>query len=65
MKTYTMLNRTQRHGTYGEVEVYLHVFLTSSLDGGEWSVSHPGQFTPSERAAGTYLIEGERVPEPI
>jgi hypothetical protein len=24
--------------------------LTSALDGGEWSASHPGRFTPRERA---------------
>jgi hypothetical protein len=32
------------------VKVYLHTFLTSSLDGGEWSVSRPGRFTPGETA---------------
>jgi hypothetical protein len=30
-------------------------FLPSALDGGEWSVSRPGRFTPWERAAGTHL----------
>jgi hypothetical protein len=25
------------------------IFLTSELDGGEWSVSGPGSFTPGER----------------
>jgi hypothetical protein len=28
--------------TYEGVEVYLHVFLTSELDGVEWSVSRSG-----------------------
>jgi hypothetical protein len=32
--------------------------LTSVLDGGEWSASHPGCFTPRERAQGTHRIEG-------
>jgi hypothetical protein len=32
--------------TYGEVEVLLHAFLTSALDGGEWSASRPGRFIP-------------------
>jgi hypothetical protein len=30
------------------MEVWLHVFLTSALDGGEWSVSRPCRFTPRE-----------------
>jgi hypothetical protein len=34
----------------GGVEVWLHTFLTSALDGGLWSTSHPGRFTPEERA---------------
>jgi hypothetical protein len=29
---------------WGE-EVYHHVFLTSTLDGSEWSASHTGRFT--------------------
>jgi hypothetical protein len=33
-----------------------HAFLTSALDRGEWSVSRPGRFTPSERAPGTHWI---------
>jgi len=30
----------------GGGEVQLHSFFTSTLDGGEWSTSHPGHFTP-------------------
>jgi hypothetical protein len=30
----------------------------SALDGGEWSVSRPGRFTPRERAPGTHCIGG-------
>jgi hypothetical protein len=30
--------------------------LTSALDGGEWSASRPGRFTPRERAPGTHWI---------
>jgi hypothetical protein len=33
-------------------------FLTSVLDGGEWSASCPGHFTPRERAPGTHSIGG-------
>jgi hypothetical protein len=32
--------------------------LTSALDGGEWSASRPGHFTPRERAPGTHWIRG-------
>jgi hypothetical protein len=32
--------------------------LTSALDGGEWSASHPGRFTPRERTPGTHWIGG-------
>jgi len=28
------------------VEVQLHAFLSSAIDGGEWSASRPGRFTP-------------------
>jgi hypothetical protein len=38
---------------YGGVDVYIHVFLTSALVGGEWSASRPGRFTP-----GTHWIVG-------
>jgi hypothetical protein len=30
--------------------------LTLTLDGGEWSASRPGRFTPSETAPGTHWI---------
>jgi hypothetical protein len=35
--------------TDGGVEVQLHLFLTSALDGGEWLASPSGRFTPEER----------------
>jgi hypothetical protein len=37
---------------------YVHIFLTSALVGGEWSVSRPVRFTPGERAHGTPWIGG-------
>jgi hypothetical protein len=43
---------------YGGVDVYIHIFLTSALAGGEWSASRPGRFTPGERAPGTHWIGG-------
>jgi hypothetical protein len=36
----------------------LHTYLTSVLDGGEWSASRPGRFTPRERAPGLHWIGG-------
>jgi len=32
--------------------------LALVLDRGEWSASHPGRFTPGERAPGTHWIGG-------
>jgi hypothetical protein len=32
--------------------------LTSELDGGEWSDSRLGRFTPTERVPGTHWIGG-------
>jgi hypothetical protein len=34
------------------------LFLTSTLDGGEWSASRLGRFTPGEEAPGTHWIGG-------
>jgi hypothetical protein len=34
---------------YGGVDIYIHIFLTSVLAGGELSNSQPGRFTPEER----------------
>jgi hypothetical protein len=36
----------------------MKAYLTSALDGGEWSASRPGHFTPRERAPGTRWIGG-------
>jgi hypothetical protein len=33
-------------------------FLTSALDGGEWSASRPGRFIPGEIAAGIHCMGG-------
>jgi hypothetical protein len=41
-----------------KVDVQIHIFLTSTLAGDEWSASRPGRFTPGERAPGTHWIEG-------
>jgi hypothetical protein len=43
---------------YGESGGITPPFLTSALDGGEWSLSCPCLFTPGERASGTHRIGG-------
>jgi hypothetical protein len=43
---------------YEGVDVQIHIFLTSTLVGGEWSASRPGHFTPGENASGTHWIGG-------
>jgi hypothetical protein len=32
----------------GAVDVYIHIFLTSAITGGEWSASRPGHFIPEK-----------------
>jgi hypothetical protein len=44
--------------TYGGVNVYIHVFLTSALVGREWSDSRSCRLTPGERAALILWIGG-------
>jgi hypothetical protein len=46
---------------YGEVDVYIHIFLTLALVGGEWSASRIGPFTPRERVAGAHWIGAARM----
>jgi hypothetical protein len=40
-------------------------YLTSALDGGHWSASRPGRFTPRERAPGTHWIGGSVGPRAV
>jgi hypothetical protein len=35
---------------YEGVEVQLHSFLTSTIDGGEWSASRLGRFAPTKES---------------
>jgi hypothetical protein len=46
---------------YGGVEIYLHAFLASALDGGEWSASRFGLLTPRERTHMNILGEDREV----
>jgi hypothetical protein len=45
-------------GVLGEWRYSSTHSLTSALDGGEWSASRPGRFTPREKAHGTHWIGG-------
>jgi hypothetical protein len=42
--------------TWGEVGVQLHAFLTSALDGGEWSDLRPGRFTSERKNPGSHWV---------
>jgi hypothetical protein len=57
-KVFLVLNKVPSHEDVWGVEVQLHAFLTSALDGGECSTSCLGRFTPRERALGTHWIGG-------
>jgi hypothetical protein len=39
----------------GEVDVQIHIFLTSALAGGEWSASGLCHFTPRERVPEVHI----------
>jgi hypothetical protein len=51
--------------TYGGVEVSLHAFLNSSLNGGQWSISHFGCFTSGEGAFGSTGQDARLTPQPV
>jgi hypothetical protein len=58
-KVVPVLNYAQRHeGVLGQWRYSATHSLTSALDGGEWSPSRSGRFTPRERAPGTHWIRG-------
>jgi hypothetical protein len=44
--------------TYGVTDLYLHAFLTSALEGDDWSVLLCGRFIPVERTLDTDWIGG-------
>jgi hypothetical protein len=37
------------------VDVWTHVFLTSTLNGGDWSASRPGRFTHGTQCIGGWV----------
>jgi hypothetical protein len=44
--------------TYGEVDLWIHVSLTSSLVGGDLSALRPCHFTPLEKLRGPQSLSG-------
>jgi hypothetical protein len=48
---------------YGEVDVQIHGFLTSTPVGGEWSASRPCRFTTEKRAPPPRYPQDKRVGE--
>jgi hypothetical protein len=42
---------------HGGVQVRVHIFLTSALDGGERSANNPRRFTSGKEPPGTYCPE--------
>jgi hypothetical protein len=43
---------------YKGVNIQIHIFLTSALDGDEWSNSRTCRYAPGERVPGTHWIGG-------
>jgi hypothetical protein len=60
MKVNLSLCLTKHYATkaYGGVDVYIHVFVTSTLVEGEWSISRPCPFTPGEKAPVIHWMAG-------
>jgi hypothetical protein len=56
LKLSPCLIKHQAMNMYGKVEVQLHAYLTSALDGGEWVASRYDGFNRGERVPGTHWI---------
>ena len=50
---------------YGIMDVYLHAFLTTALDGRERSVLHPVRFTPVKEPLVPVELQAIRITEPV
>jgi hypothetical protein len=55
---YLHLTLSRHEGVLGKWRYSSTHSWTLALDGGEWSASRPGRFTPRERAPGTHCIGG-------
>ena len=51
-KMFLCLSKYRVVKKYREVDVQLHIFLSSALVGSDWLVSRPGRFIPSDRVSG-------------
>jgi hypothetical protein len=49
---------------YGRLEIQLHPFLITVLDGDKWSASHPEPFIFAKEAAGALHDRSQRVTIP-
>jgi hypothetical protein len=53
---FPVFNKTSAHeDVWGSGGMAL-TFMTSALDGGEWSASRPGHFTRSRKSPGAHLL---------
>jgi hypothetical protein len=48
---------TRRGGAWGERMYSSYSFLTSTLDGGEWSASHPGRTLPPGKGPPVAIVQ--------
>jgi hypothetical protein len=58
IKLFLCLTKHYAMETYGGVDVQIHKFLTSELDGSDWSVSRPVRFTLWEKSRVIHWIGG-------
>jgi hypothetical protein len=57
---------TRHGGAWGERRYIFYSFLTSILDGGEWSASHPGRALPPGKGPPVPIVqETGWAPEPV
>jgi hypothetical protein len=64
-KTVPVPNRAPRHGDIWRSGGIFHTFLTSALDGGEWSTSHPDCSNTGEEPSVPIGQEAGWAPESI
>jgi hypothetical protein len=57
---------TRHEGTWGERRYISYSYLTSALDGGEWSASRPGRALPPGKGPPVPIVqEAGWAPEPV